>query len=432
MKKVLSVIISFLIFLGSLNAFNFSSEAETKDDFYSYLADCISNYEKNINISQYMLENEWTIEDLKYNLKNLYLLEPEFFYVDREVKILFSSDRKNFYIDFKYLYSEKEIKKMNKEMNKAAIKAIEGIEEDMNAAEKALVVHDYLILNTDYDYSDTMYSAYDCLVNNSSVCQGYSLAFMYIMRDLLGVDCTVVFTDTQNHAWNYLKIDNEWYHVDLTADDPTSVTFDGEKFDSKGQVLHKNFLLSDEACYDSSELHRDWNTMGLPKAESKKYDNFFWKNTSTAVYKIDGLWYYTVIDSKSPGMNYVKGGEEDIYTKICTYSFDTKKRKVVLRVNSSWLLYRNAETGKILTKDSWYKATFVKLVKLNGKLYFNTSKAVYRLDTSAKKARKVYTLKKDNMSIYSIVPYNNSTISVIYKKDLSYKNNYLKIKFKNT
>jgi len=432
MKKILSVITSFLVFISTFNIFVVSSEAETKKDFYSYLADCISDYENNIDISEYMIENNWTIDDLKINLKNLYLLEPEFFYVGREVKILFSADRKKFYIDFKYLYSEKEIKKMNKEMKKAALKAIEDIEDDMNDDEKALIVHDYLILNTDYDYSDTMYSAYDCLVNKSSVCQGYSLAFMYIMRDLLGVDCTVVFTDTQNHAWNYIKIDDDWYHVDLTADDPTSVSFEGEKFDSKGQVLHKNFLLSDEACYKSSELHRDWNTLGLPKAESKKYDNYFWKNTTTAVCKIDGLWYYTVVDNNSPGMNYIKGGEEDIYTKICTYSFGTKKRKVILRMNSSWNLYRNAETGKILTKNSWYKTSFMKLVKLDGKLYFNTSKAVYRLDTNTKKAKKVYTLKRENMSIYSILLSDNSTIRVVYKKDLSYNNNYLKIKFKNT
>lgn len=431
MKKIVSIFLSVVITFGCIGYFDFYSNAESEKDFYSYISDNIRKFNTRIDIADYMKKNNWTFEEVKSEVRKLYLLEPEFFYVDNEIGFLYSENYERVCLEFSYLYSESEVKKMKKAMNKAALKAIEDIDDDMSDVEKALIVHDYLVLNTYYDYSGDGSNAYNCLVEKSAVCQGYSLAYMYIMNDLLGIDCSVVFSDIQNHAWNYIKIGKYWYHVDLTADDPTFSTYEGEKYDNKGHVIHNNFLLSDDACYKSSELHRDWNTLDLPKAKNKKYDNYFWKDTSGAVCEIDGLWYYTVLDKTSPGLNYKESNDSSIYTKICAYSFDTKKSEVVTRIKCSWKVYRSAETGKIVNNDMWYKGTFIKLVNLNDELYFNTSKAVYRLNTNTKKSKKIYTLKKDKMSIYAIMPVNSSKIRIVYKKDLTYKNNYLNIKLKS-
>lgn len=90
-------------------------------------------------------------------------------------------------------------------------------------------VHDYLIDNLEYDSTfenDNIYNMYGALVNNLTVCEGYAKAFKSIMDDL-EIPCVVVCGyaqnskgETENHAWNYVMIDNEWYAIDTTWDDP--------------------------------------------------------------------------------------------------------------------------------------------------------------------------------------------------------------------
>lgn len=90
-------------------------------------------------------------------------------------------------------------------------------------------VHDYLVDNLEYDSTfsnNNIYNMYGALVNNLTVCEGYAKAFKSIMDDLK-IPCIVVCGyaqnsngETENHAWNYVRLDNEWYAIDTTWDDP--------------------------------------------------------------------------------------------------------------------------------------------------------------------------------------------------------------------
>lgn len=429
MKKIISIILSAAVLVCSFSCLSISVYADESQDksFFEYLLEEIGAFKSRVSIASYVNENDWSMDDIKLHLKYFYLSEPELFHVNREVGILYSSDFSKVYLEFEYDYSKDETEKMLKSMKKAALKAVEDITDDMTEAEKALVVHDYIIMNCSYDHDEKKYSAYDCLVGNSAVCQGYSLAFMYIMRDILGMECSIVFSDSQNHSWNYLKVGNHWYHVDLTSDDPTFNSYEGKKYDGKGEILHQNLLLSDTAIYNSSGLHRDWDTIGKPDAESQRYDEFFWRGSTSAMYKIDNLWYYTVLDKSSPGVNYESGSSNDIYTKIRTFDFKTRKSTTIKNISSIWSVYRDSDTGKRIDGNSWYMKSYMKLVRVGDYLYFNTSKSVYRLNPETGKMKKVYTISKDNMQIFSIVPRGDSAIRIVYKKDLSYTNKYIKL-----
>ena len=90
-------------------------------------------------------------------------------------------------------------------------------------------VHDYLVEKLEYDSNfehDNIYNLYGALVNEVTVCEGYAKAFKYIMDDL-GVPCVVICgtaknskNEIENHAWNYVKISDKWYAIDVTWDDP--------------------------------------------------------------------------------------------------------------------------------------------------------------------------------------------------------------------
>ncbi|MBO5163718.1 MAG: hypothetical protein J6B75_04655 [Ruminococcus sp.] len=143
-----------------------------------------------------------------------------------EIKIEFLDDFDTYDID-----------KMLDELDKAADEVISGIPDGSSDYEKALYVHDYLAENTEYDHSRTAYteyglwgSSYGCLVEKKAVCGGYAEAFHYIMQKL-GIESGIC--TGSNHEWNYVKIDGDYYWVDVTWDD-----------NDKGDVQHTYFLFT--------------------------------------------------------------------------------------------------------------------------------------------------------------------------------------------
>ena len=57
---------------------------------------------------------------------------------------------------------------------------------------------------------------YRALYKGQSNCNGYALSFMAIMREC-GIETTYETGD--NHAWNSVKLDGQWYNIDVTWDD---------------------------------------------------------------------------------------------------------------------------------------------------------------------------------------------------------------------
>ncbi|MBQ2937764.1 MAG: hypothetical protein IJE05_02645 [Clostridia bacterium] len=99
-----------------------------------------------------------------------------------------------------------------------------------NTYENIKMVHDYLIESIEYDENTSYsYNIYGALVNKKCVCEGYAKSFKYLM-DALDIPCTIIIGeatnsqgDTEKHAWNYVKLNEVWYAVDCTWDDPIIV-----------------------------------------------------------------------------------------------------------------------------------------------------------------------------------------------------------------
>ena len=149
----------------------------------------------------------------------------------------------------------------------------EAVTPGMSEYEIAKALHDWLVLNNKYDmryYSnslpDSAYTPYAALITGTSVCNGYATAYMAMLRyNGLGAEYVTGGTDKGDHAWNIVKVDGEWYHVDVTWDDPTP--------DRAGYIRYNYFLRSDKAL----ERHFDW-TAGHA-CTSTKYDNTTLPNT---------------------------------------------------------------------------------------------------------------------------------------------------------
>ena len=93
-------------------------------------------------------------------------------------------------------------------------------------------IHDFIVENTEYDETvskSNIYNIYGTLINKEAVCEGYAKTFKYIL-DKLDIPCIIACGigqnskgQTESHAWNYVKLNDVWYAVDVTWDDPTII-----------------------------------------------------------------------------------------------------------------------------------------------------------------------------------------------------------------
>ena len=173
------------------------------------------------------------------------------------------------------------------------------VNDAMSDEQKALAIHDYLIYEYEYDYDnyttetipEDSYRSGGLLMNRTGVCQAYAYAFYYLMSKF-DIECYVTASDTMNHAWNIVKIQDDYYHVDCTYDDPVT--------DRLGQVGHNYFLLSDSAMQDENHQHSGWDLTNLV-CDNNQYDNAYWSGIGSRIYFDGETAYYLRSNTESFG-----------------------------------------------------------------------------------------------------------------------------------
>lgn len=145
------------------------------------------------------------------------------------VKILYSDEGK-VKLEFNRYYTDEDINSINTKIDSIYPSLyIEG-DTDINNIKR---IHDYIINNTKYDSNRATNNildyksniAYGTLLEGYAVCGGYSDA-MELFLERMGVKSFKVASS--DHVWNAVLLDNVWYNLDLTWDDP--VVSDGSDF----------------------------------------------------------------------------------------------------------------------------------------------------------------------------------------------------------
>ncbi len=150
----------------------------------------------------------------------------------------------------------------------------ELVDDGMTDYEKELVIHDWMIEWADYDREANNnapdakpdpdnFNPYGLIIQKKAICSGYTSAFQLFM-DMLEIDCISVFGSSGNtgreHAWNMVRIDGEWYCVDVTWND-----YFGE--DRNGTKTHRYFNVTSK--YMRTTKHQ-WDESKTPLADAKK------------------------------------------------------------------------------------------------------------------------------------------------------------------
>ncbi len=131
------------------------------------------------------------------------------------------------------------------------------ISQDMDNGQKVKTIHDWIVLNLEYDTSGTNFSAYEALFDGKAVCQGYAL-LSYKMLQKAGIKVRIVTSDAMNHAWNLVYLCKNWYHMDATWDDPSP--------DQPGIVYDDYYMKSDDEFRNHDIQDHTWITGSYPPA----------------------------------------------------------------------------------------------------------------------------------------------------------------------
>ena len=127
--------------------------------------------------------------------------------------------------------------------------------------ERVKLFHDWIIDNTSYVLEGgTHISETDGpIVNKEALCEGYSKAFAYLCQSV-GINCVCVngHGNGGDHVWNMVQVDGNWYHIDVTWDDPITTT--GEQV-----RRYTYFLMSDAQILTNHSIENMFKLPSAPK-----------------------------------------------------------------------------------------------------------------------------------------------------------------------
>ena len=122
--------------------------------------------------------------------------------------------------------SDQQIRDMEVRIDEAADEIIACIPPGADLWQKCRTIHDELVrrITYDNDSGEHCHDLYGALVEHRAVCEGYALAFRYVLNRA-GEACDIVVsswdeeTDPTAHAWNRISAPTYEEYIDVTWDD---------------------------------------------------------------------------------------------------------------------------------------------------------------------------------------------------------------------
>ena len=304
-------------------------------------------------------------------ISNLVNTNPQIFYIEKWGWSYYSSGE---VVELRFTYDDsvENIRTKQKKVDQAVEEALESVDtSSMTEEEIALAFHDYLAANIAYDYDNLQnstlpeyaYDIYGAFVEKKAVCQGYALAYMYLLQKE-NISCGIASSQAANHAWNVIEIDGNWYHADATWDDPV--------YDNLGRVMHNYFLISTDTLLSDEAKKSDYITEtpiteSYQEATDKSLEDEFWTNSETVIHYYDENWYYA---------------DKDEF-KIVKYHYSQKNEETLLQDDYIWRV--------VGSNISYYPGNFSRMAGVGSQLYYTTPTEIYKMNLDNGESLNVYS-----------------------------------------
>ena len=237
--------------------------------------------------------------------------------------------------------------------NSAKQVLISIINDDMEDIEKISAIYQWLILNVKYDqkalelsssmtsaeaYSYDSWSPEGVFNNQKAVCEGYAKAFI-ILAEIENIPA--IYVTGNDHAWNRVYLNNNWYGIDATHGDV------GNPSKQIEILTYDSFLFTDEYKTSKGFETDEYSTLQAT-TQYQYYEN--------AVYNQDSQNFDLLINSSNELtllFKYVKAYHNSIGSEYTTFEFAISKTDKIYF--DAWMLYAKTHSG--LNYNSYYETT---------------------------------------------------------------------------
>lgn len=133
--------------------------------------------------------------------------------------------------------------------------------------EKEVAIHDFIVSTYEYGPTDVTevpqraHSIVGMVTDGYGICEAYATTFQLMCR-MAGIESQIVTGEVNGvgHMWNIVKIDGDYYHVDVTNDDPY--------INSDSSIIYNYFNVTD----DMLSSNHTWDKTVFPTCNSTLYN----------------------------------------------------------------------------------------------------------------------------------------------------------------
>ena len=324
------------------NYFYYSTLDTEQQTVYREILYALENYVEEMQLSTIQID----VVDKVFQC--VLMDHPEIFYADGYsfVKYTLGDEVKKITFSGTYIYEMEERVSKEAQIENKALELLKGISANATDYEKVKYVYETIIRNTEYDMTaDDNQNICSVFLNGASVCQGYAKAAQYLLMKLQVPITLVIGTvdSGEGHAWNMVKIEDDFYHVDTTWGDASYLFHVNEESTGYQDTPEINY---DYLCVTTDEILRTHtiSTMyAMPRCDS-----------IDANYYVREGAYFTVMDRTQLEQlvaNYKEQGRESVTLK-CADEFVYEAMVEELIHKQHIFDYIEGENNSILYTDS--------------------------------------------------------------------------------
>lgn len=280
---------------------------------YDKLVTGIANSTETIDI--YNGHDEITQDELTMVLDACRRDHPEFFWLGNTYYINPSIRT----VKLTYTLEGVQLDNAKSAFNQKVEQMLGGLASGMTDFEKELYLHDQLALGVVYQESDHAHDAYGALVEGVAVCEGYAEALQYLLQRAgiqsflaIGSSVNPSTNTSEGHAWNYVKLDGKYYHVDLTWNDQASFTY------------HAYFNVTDDIVDVDHDIAP--TEYALPQCDSMDKNYFEIKGGAYDSYTVDQV-AQRLEDNDLSASFYITSGKDEFITW-----FNTNRNSIISKL----------------------------------------------------------------------------------------------------
>ena len=319
--------------------------SEGKQQVYDLFYDALVNFTP--EITDFPIE--LTPDDVHRLFESVMIDHPEIFWFRFNDDSYVDSNGKVVRVELGFRYTKEEAEAATEKIMESIQPFIESINDSMSDFEVVLRAYETLVNLVDYDTltldkqdlqtprerrskPDPIRTVYGVFVDKKAVCAGYARAFQLILN-AVGIESA--FVSSGVHAWNLVKLEGDYYHIDVTWADSSNT----KASDDGGDAIDYSFF-----CVTTEEIlklpsHMPTDILVLPDCTAIKCN----------YYHRFGLYFEHLDEDRmrEAVCQFVKRGQRDISFKFASMALRDKAVNELLHGGkmSAMLRYASKETG---------------------------------------------------------------------------------------